>query len=161
MKKNGFIYPFLILSCTSFAQLRDTSIITKSETIELSYSPTTPVSKSTITFLNFKNDYGIQFSFFIPNKYISHVYIESIDSFALGLASQQRLILNRPYKDTMFNQLDGSLFWQIIYFVEKPKFELLRKEKIVKLFVTHNSRPLELQLKRKSQAKILEFASSF
>ncbi len=161
MKKFAFVCFFTILSWTTFAQLSDTSIIAKSETIQLSYSPTTPVSKSTITFLKFKNDYGIQFSFLTPNKYISHIYIESIDSFTLGLASQQRLILNRPYKDTMFNQLDGSLFWQIIYFVDKPKFEILRKEKIVKLFVTHNSRPLELQLKRKSQTKILEFASSF
>ena len=126
-----------------------------------SYSPTIPVSKTTITFLKFKEGYGIQFSFVTTNKYITQIYIESVDSFALSLSSNKLLTLNRPYKDTIYNHIDGSYFWQIIYFVDKLKFEELRKDKIVNLFVTHGSRPLELQLKRKFQNKILEVASSF
>jgi hypothetical protein len=161
MKKFAFICLFTILSRTSFAQLSDTSIIAKSVTVDLSYSPTTPVSKTTITFLKFKNDYGIQFSFLTPNKYISHIYIESVDSFVVGLSGDKRLVLNRPYRDTIYNQPDGSHFWQIIYLIDKMKFEELRQKKIMELFVTHGSKPLTLQLKRKSQTKTLEVASSF
>ena len=156
-----FIFFLTILSWTSFAQLSDTLIIAKSPTVDLTYSPTEPVSKTGITFVKFKEDYGIQFSFVTPGKFMSHIYIESVDSFALGLASNKHLILNRPYRDTIYSKPDGSYFWQIIYFVDKLQFEELRKDKIVTLFVSHGSRPLELQLKRKSQTKILEVASSF
>jgi len=161
MKVFVFTYLFTILSWTSFAQLSDTSIIAKSPTVDLSYSPTAPISKTTITFLKFKNDYGIQFSFLTPNKYISHIYIESLDSFVLKLSSDKRLVLNRPYRDSIYNQSDGSLFWQVIYFIDKTQFEEIRQNKIVEMLVTHRSKPLTLQLKRKSQTKVLEVASSF
>ena len=161
MKKIASICFFTILSWTTFAQLSDTSIITKSETVNLSYSPTIPISKTTITFAKFKNDYGIQFSFLTPNKYITHIYIESIDSFIVGLSSDKRLVLNRPYKDTIYTKPNGSHFWQIIYLIDKIQFEELRQKKIIEFIVTHNSRPLTLRVKRKSQTKILEVASAF
>ena len=111
--------------------------------------------------MKFKNNYGIQFSFVTPNKNMSHIYIESVDSFALSLSSKKLLILNRPYRDTIYTRPDGNYFWQIIYFVDKRQFDDLRQNKIVTLFVTHGSRPLELRLKKKSQTKVLEVASSF
>lgn len=148
-------------SWTSTAQLSDTSIIAKSLTVDLSYSPTEPVSKTAINFVKFKDDYGVQFSFVTLGKNMSHIYIESVDSFMLGLSSNKQITLNRPYRDTIYTRPDGSYFWQVIYFIDKRQFEELRQNKIVTLFVTHGSRPLELRLRRKSQTKILEIASSF
>ena len=156
-----FIFFLTILSWTSFAQLSDTLIFAKSPTVDLRYSPTEPVLKTAITFVKFKEEYGIQFSFVTPAKFLSHIYIESVDSFVLALSLNKRLILNRPFRDTIYTRPDGSHSWQIIYFVDKRQFENLRQDKIVTLFVTHGSRPLELRLKRKTQTKILEIASAF
>ena len=151
-----------LLSLTSTAQvISDTSIIAKSQTIDLDYSPTKPVSKTAMTFLKFQDNYGVQFSFVTHGKNMSHIYIESVDSFKLGLSSKKLLILNRPYKDTIYTRPDGTYFWQIIYLTDKLQFEELRQNKIVTLFVTHGSRPLELRLRRKSQTKIFETVRSF
>ena len=156
-----FILILTILSWTSSAQLRDPSIIAKSPKVYIRYTPAVPVSKTAITFVKFKEEYGIQFSFVTPTQYMSHIYIESVDSFGLGLSSNKRLILNRPLRDTMHNESDGSYVWQIIFFIDKTNFEALRQNKIETLFVTHGGRPLELNVRRKSQTKVLEFASLF
>jgi hypothetical protein len=161
LKVFAFSLSMIFLSWTSSAQITDTSIVSKSLSIELSCSPNELVLKTAITFLKFYNDYGVKFSFMTLEKNMSHIYIESADSFKLGLSSEKLITLNRRFRDTIYNQSNGSYFWQIIYFIDKQQFEELRQNKIVTLFVTHGGSPIIMRLRRKSQSKILKIASSF
>ena len=142
MKKFVFICLLTIVGLNSFAQLDDSIVIAKSEIVNLSYTPTNPISKSTITFLKYKNNIGIQLSFLTPYKYISQIYIERVDSFVVGLSTGKSLILNRPLRDTLYMQKDGSHIWQIIYLIDSKELEELRQNKIVELLCALWSKPI-------------------
>ncbi len=161
LKRITLLSLLAFVSVTSFAQFSDTTIIAKSETIELKYSPKSPVTKTRITFFKFKETFGVQFLFLTPNKYIPYIFIESIDSLVLYLVDDKKVILNKSCPDTKFNEIPNIHIFQLSYFIDKAQFEELRKDKIIKINTTYGGRPLALQIKKESQKEILGVAAAF
>jgi hypothetical protein len=161
MKRAIFLASLVLVTATSFAQLRDTTIVAKSETVLLKYSPRTPVTQTRITFLKFKDTYGIQLHFLTPNKYIPHIFIESIDSIVMVLSGGNKVILDQPSPDTKYNNVPDLHIFQPAFYIDKAKFDQLRNEKIVEIITSHGSRPLTLRIKRKSQEEVLNVAATF
>jgi hypothetical protein len=160
--KRNIILAFLIFfSVTCLSQVDDTTIIEKSKVIRLKYSPRTPVTQTTITFLKFKEAYGIQLSFMTPSQFIPHIFIESIDSLVLNLAGDKKIVLNKPYPDTKYNDLPNTHIFQISYIIDRGQINEMSKQKIVEILTSHGSRPLTLRLKKVSQNDILNTVSAF
>jgi len=151
----------LFISVTSFAQISDTTLIAKSKAIELRYSPKTPVTKTRITFLKFKETYGIEFLFLTPSKYIPHIFIESIDSLILDLEDDKIFILNKLCPNRKYNETPNFHMFQLSYFIDKAQFDELRKEKIKKIITSHGGKPLTLLIKSESQKEILDTIGTF
>lgn len=157
----NFVLSFLlIISLKSSAQTSDT-ILATSEIIKLKYSPKTPVTEAKITFLKFKEDYGIQLSLLTPNKYIPHIFIDCIDSLVLILADGKKLTLDRPCLGTKYETLPNSHTFQQAYYIGYGQFQEFKRHRTVKIRTSHGCRPLSIRMKKVSQTKISDVAYLF
>ncbi|MDP4265125.1 MAG: hypothetical protein Q8941_21535 [Bacteroidota bacterium] len=151
-----------LLTIEGFTQLINTTVGIESEIITLNYSPTTLISKARVSLIKFKSgDYGIHLFFVTQEKDISGTNWISIDSFALDLTNDKKLILNRPYSDTIYNHNDGNIYWQSILLIDRTQLEQIKKEKIIGLMTKQGNTPVLLHIRKTSQNKINSIANSW
>jgi hypothetical protein len=156
MKQPLFIFLLTIVSLVSFSQNRDTTIVNKSESTKIAFASKNNISTASLTFLKFKDrEYGIQFNIVATSKTSAYIYAHNIDSLVFKLANNKNIIL-RPYKDTVYNQMDGTNSWTAYCFVEKSEISKLRSDRITQIFSE-----MSLQLKKQTSFKIYAIANSF
>ena len=156
MKHPLFTFLLTIISFVSFSQNRDTAIFTKSEPTKIAFASKNDISTASLTFLKFVDgEYGIQFNMVASSKTSAYIYAHNMDSLVIKLANNKNIVL-RPYKDTVYNQMDGTNNWTAYYFVEKSVISLLRSDRITQIFSGAT-----LQLKKQTSSKIYAIANSF
>lgn len=152
---------FALLCSNAFAQDNGVSILQKSESVKLKYSPSKPLISTSISFLRFKENYGVFISFVTEEKDKAIEYIEKVDSFILVFKSRRYLMLNTRLRDSVHIQNDGSYSWETVFIVNRDEFEEVRKQKVSSIIVFYNSHSLEMHLQGSSQNRIYSIAKIF
>jgi hypothetical protein len=156
MKQPLFSFLLSITSFVSFSQNRDTTILIKSEPTKIAFASKSNISTASLTFLKFiDGEYGIQFNMVATSKTSAYIYAHNMDSLVFKLANNTNIIL-RPFKDTVYNQMDGTNNWTAYYFVGKSEISLLKSDRITQIFSGAG-----LQLKKQTSSNIYAIANSF
>lgn len=153
-----FVFTLLLTLATyvCFSQERDLVVLNNSEPVKLSFTTKPTISSAFLTFLKFKDGgQGIQFNMVAPSKTSAHIYVHNMDSLTLKLNNEKSIIL-KPYKDTVYNQMDGSNSWTSYYVIDISELRLLKTELIIEIFTRE-----KLRLKQQTANKIGIVVNSF
>jgi hypothetical protein len=140
--------------------LKDTSFTIISEPLILAHSPSDIVSKIYVQAVNFSSgERGIEFiCITTPMKNLSSLRLDSME---LISSTHKLLTINKPYRDTIFNNADGGVYSAIIHFLTKSDQDFVLHENINEIVLMINENPLKLKFDRKAMLKWRVFAEAY
>jgi hypothetical protein len=156
MKQTVITFLLAIISFVCFSQFVDTYILNKSEQIKIVFASKNDISSASLAFLKFfGGKYGIQFNMIATSNKSAYIYARNMNSLTLNLNDDKQIIL-KPYKDTVYNLMDGTNSWSAFYFIEEAEISLLKNEQIIQIFSEAG-----LRIKKQTANKIYAIANSF
>lgn len=137
---------------------RDTNAIYSSPYERLSYEPDDVVADIQFAIRKYPGGYaGVEFVF-ITKKNNAPANI-NIDSFYLKSPENGTLLLNRPFRDTLYFRKDGGLFFYTLHFIKGNAITFLRENPVTTMLLPVNNEMLVIRISKRSQQKILAIAN--
>jgi hypothetical protein len=163
MPLNYLLPVFIFVACSgsvwSQATIKkDANAIYSSPFERLSYEPDDLIADIQFAVRKYPGGYaGVEF-IFITNKKDAPANV-NIDSFFLKSPDNGTLLLNRPYRDTLYFRKDGGLFFSTLHFIRGNAITFLKENPVITMHLPVNNEMLVIRLSRKSQQKILALAN--
>ncbi|MFT3934160.1 MAG: hypothetical protein QM726_11130 [Chitinophagaceae bacterium] len=155
--KSFFIFVVtLFLSLITYAQSafeNDTSISSSSQQIAISFSPAGFAKNFFASTQKFTNgQFGI--AFFTTIQRQSKMPEVAITNIILTSSNNSLITLDKPYRDTIYFNIDGSLSLNIIHLLNKDQVPVLRENNITAITLNVDGQPMRLEITRKSQRRL-------
>jgi hypothetical protein len=137
---------------------RDTNAIYSSPYERLSYEPDDLIADIQFAVRKYPGGYaGVEFVF-VTNKKDAPANI-NIDSFFLKSPDNGTLLLNRPFRDTLYFRKNGGLFFYTLHFIKGNAITFLKENLVTTMLLPVNNDMLVIRLSKRSQQKILAIAN--
>jgi hypothetical protein len=161
MKSVTYLSLFILSTLTIYSQTtiqQDPIIIKTSEIIDISYSPKTLIASATYSLKTFSGQkQGIEFV--LKTKPNDRLNIR-IDSIILNTVDNKFLVLNTPYKDTVYYHDDGGLVLTTTHWLNSSQADFLKNEIVTTIIFPTDKQSIALSISKKSNRKLQVMARS-